>query len=179
MSWMNSDGLYVKFGKEEADTAAGGAFNVDGSLKEIEVNIPWTELLSATSAIVGSVGNPGARGVILPEGAKIVKVITDVTTAFTSSGTIGSATLVLGTKEAGDRSTEADHDGLTAAAATATALGLATAGTVTELVQGSTGHGADIGGVALTENQVLVASNSAHASHPYTAGEVKVRIQYR
>lgn len=179
MSWLNADGLYVKFSVEEADVAAGGAFNVDGALKQIEVDIPYTELLSATAAIVGSVGNPGARGVQLPKGALIEKVETIVTTAFTSSGTIGSATLVMGTVEASDRSTAADVDGITAAAATGTVLGLATAGSVTELVQGSTGHGADVGGAALTENQILVAANSAHASHPYTAGEVKVRISYR
>ena len=179
MSWMNSDGLFVKFGREEADTAAGGAYNVDGALKEIEVDIPYTELLSATAAIVGSVGNPGARGVQLPKGALIEEVEIVVTTAFTSSGTIGSATLVMGTVEAGDRSTAADVDGLTTSSATGTALGLATAGTKTVLRQGSTGHGADVGGDALTENQILVAANSAHASHPFTAGEVKVRIRYR
>jgi len=179
MSWLNADGLYVKFSVEEADVAAGGAFNVDGATKEIEVDIPYTEMASATAAIVGSVGNPGARGVQLPKGALIEKVTFIVTTAFTSSGTIGSATVLLGTKEASDRSTEADHDGLSTTAATGTALGLATAGSVTELVQGSTGHGADVGGAALTENQILVAANSAHASHPFTAGELKVRISYR
>lgn len=179
MSWMNSDGLFVKFGREEADTAAGGHYNIDGPLKEVTVTIPYTELLSATAAVVGSVGNPGARGVILPEGAIIEEVETYVSTAFTSSGTIGSATLVLGTVEAGDRSTEADLDGLTTSSATGTALGLATQGTITVLRQGSTGHGADIGGSALAENQVLVAANSAHASHPFTAGEVIVRIRYR
>lgn len=179
MSWMNSDGLYVKFGKEEADTASGGHYNVDGATKEVSITIPYTELLSATAAIVGSVGNPGARGVILPKGAVIEEVEVVVTEAFTSSGTIGSSTFVLGTKEAGDRSTEADHDGLTTASATGTALGLATAGTITVLRQGSTGHGADIGGAALTENQVLVAANSAHGSHPYTAGEAVVRIRFR
>ena len=179
MSWMNSDGLFVKYGTEEADTAAGGAFNVDGATRQVEVDIPYTELLSATAAIVGSVGNPGARGVQLPAGAVIEKVEFVVTTAFTSSGTIGSATLVMGTVEASDRSTEADLDGITTTAATGTALGLATVGSVTELVQGSTGHGADIGGAALAENQILVAANSAHGSHPYTAGEIKVRISFR
>ena len=179
MSWLNSDGLFVKYGTEEADTAPGGAFNVDGANRVMEVNIPYTELLSATAAIVGSVGNPGSQGLVLPKGAVIEKVETVVTTAFTSSGTIGSATLVMGTVEASDRSTAADVDGLTTTAATGTALGLATVGTITELTQGSTGHGADVGGAALTENQVLVAANSAHASHPFTAGEVKVRIYFR
>jgi hypothetical protein len=179
MSWMNKDGLFVKFGKEEADTAAGGAYNVDGALKEVSVTIPYTELESASAAIVGSVGNSGARGVQLPKGALIEEVEIVVTEAFTSSGTIGSATFVSGTVEAGDRSTAADVDGLTTSSATGTALGLATTGTKTVLRQGSTGHGADIGGAALAENQILVAANSAHASHPYTAGELVMRIRYR
>ena len=180
MSWMNSDGLYVKFGKEEADTAAGGHYNVDGATKSVEVTIPYSEFASTTPAIVGSVGNPGARGVILPKGAVIEKVTVVCTEAFTASaGTLGSASLVLGTKEAGDRSTEADHDGLTTSSATVTALGLATLGSITELVQGSTGHGADIGGSPLAENQVLVASNATHGTNTLDAGEVKVRIDFR
>lgn len=179
MSWMNSDGLYVKFGTEEADVAAGGALKEFGALKVLEVDIPYTELLSATAAIVGSVGNPGARGVQIPEGALVEKVDTVVTTAFTSSGTIGSATLVMGTVLASDRSSAQDVNGLTTSSATGTALGLATAGTVTELTQGSTGHGADVGGSAYAANGILVAANSAHASHPFTAGEVRVRIWYR
>lgn len=179
MSWMNADGLYVKFGREEADDASGGALKEFGALKMLEVDIPYTEMESATAAIVGSVGNPGARGVQIPKGALIEKVETVVLTAFTSSGTIGSSTVVLGTVLASDRSTAQDVDGITAAAATGTVLGLATAGTVTELTQGSTGHGADVGGSALAANGILVAANSAHGSHPFTAGELRVRIFYR
>lgn len=181
MSWLNDDGLFVTFGTEKSRPSLGGSkLAADGVTKCIEVDIEWNEVVSATPAIVGSVvGTDSPKGVILPKGALIEKVDVLVTEAFTSSGTIGTATLVLGTKEAGDRSTEADHDGLTTTAATGTALGLATAGTLTELTQGSTGHGADIGGAALAENQVLVASNSQHGSHPFTDGTVRVRIWYR
>jgi hypothetical protein len=180
MSWLNDDGLFVTFGTEKALPAKGGSLNVLGGRKLIEFDLSWDEVVSTTPTIIGTVvGDDSPKGITLPKGAVIEQVDTVVTTAWTSSGTIGSATLVLGTKQADDRSTEADHDGLTAAAATGTVLGLATLGSVVELVQGSTGHGADIGGVALPENAVLVASNSAHATHPYTAGVVRVRIWYR
>lgn len=181
MSWLNDDGLFVTFGNEKGRPSVGGSkVAADGVTKCIEFDVAYDEVQSATPAILGAVvGDAAPKGVILPKGALVEKVDILVTTAFTSSGTIGSATFVLGTKEAGDRSTEADHDGLTTASATGTALGLATAGTLTELVQGSTGHGADVGGSALPENQVVVVSNSQHGSHPFTAGAARVRIWYR
>lgn len=177
MSWMNDDGLYVKFGAEEADRKAGGGLKRFGSLHELEIVIPYTELESATAAIVGSVGNSGARGVIIPKNARIEQVDIVVTTAFTSSGTIGSATFVSGLVQASDRSTAIDVDGFTTSSATGTALGLATVGSKTELVVGSTGAGADIG-TTIAANGVLVAANSAHATHPFTAGELRMRIYY-
>jgi hypothetical protein len=173
MSWMNSDGLFVKFGKEEGQVASGGWKEIDGNRVLVEVQIPYTELLSATDAIVGSVANPGAFGVELPEGLRIEAIETVVTTAFTSSGTIGTATLVFGLKKASDRSTELDHNGLLTASFTGGNLDAV--GERTYIVPGSTGAGALIG-TTLSENGVLSASNSQHGSHPYTAGSVKVRI---
>ena len=175
---VNDDGLRVKFGPQEADKAVGGFSSTGGDHEYLEFDIDYTELLSATPAIVGSVGNPGAFGIEALQGARVLKVETEVETAFTSSGTIGSATMVIGTKQSVDRTTELDHDGFTAAAATGTVLGLATVGTVVELTQGSTGHGAQVG-TTLAQEGVIVASNSAHASHPYTAGKLRVRLFYR
>ena len=175
MTWMNSDGLYVKFSKEEGDSALGGAVRTSGGVHFIEVDIPYTELLSATNAIVGSVGKPGALGVLVPEGARIQAVETLVTTAFTSSGTIGSSTLVLGLKKLSDRSTELDHDGFLTTSYVGSKLDAVGERNYQEV--GTTGSGALIG-TTITENGVLSASNSAHATHPYTAGELKVRIYY-
>ena len=172
-TWMNNDGLFVKFGHAEGEVASGGEKEIDGNRVLIEVKIPYTELLSATDAIIGSVANPGAMGVQLPEGLRIEAIETVVTTAFTSSGTIGSATLVLGAKKASDRSTELDHNGLLTASFTGGNLDAV--GERTYIVPGSTGAGALIG-TTISENGVLSASNSAHGSHPYTAGVLKVRI---
>lgn len=175
---VNDDGLRIKFGTQEADKASGGFSVTGGDHEYIEMDLDWTEMLSATTAIVGSVGNPGAFGVELPEGARLLKIETEVEEVFTNGGTLGTATVVLGTKKSSDRSTELDHDGLLTTAATGTALGLATVGTVTTIGVGDTGAGAQLG-TTLAEEGVLTASNSAHGSHPYTAGKLRVRVFYR
>ena len=180
MSWMNPDGLYVKFGTEEAAHSRGGEFAaLDKGRHVIEFIIDWKDVLSATAAVLGSVATvaypqTGTVGIIVPEGfiPEVLEVLPVV--AFTSSGTIGSSTLVIGTKKLSDRSTELDHDGLTTTSFVASVLD-ATAEGPTLVKVGTTGAGDDYG-VAMTENGVISVSNSAHASHPYTAGVAKCRL---
>ena len=172
-TWLNSDGLYIRFGADEADNAIGGVKNnLDGE-HEAEFELTFTDFNSATPTLPRT----DSFGLVIPKGARIEEVETIVQTAFTSSGTVGSATVVLGLKLASDRSTELDHDGLTTASATGTVLGIGTVGTKTVTRIGSTGAGALIG-TSLANNGVIVASNSAHASHPLTAGVLKVRVRY-
>lgn len=173
-TWTNSDGLYIRYGADEAEAAVGGQLRTEGSLHEVEVVLPYTDFDSATPSLPHSTDS---YGVVLPKGARIEEIETVVETAFTSSGTIGSSTLSFGLKKASDRSTELDHDGLTTASATGTALGLATVGTKTVVRVGSTGAGALLG-TTLAENGVLVVANTAHGSHPHTAGKVRARIRY-
>jgi len=173
-TWTNSDGLYIRYGADEAEVAVGGQLRTEGSLHEIEAVLPYTDFDSATPSLPHSTDS---LGVVIPEGARIEEIETVVETAFTSSGTIGSSTFSVGLKKASDRSTELDHDGLTTASATGTVLGLATVGTKTVTRVGSTGAGALLG-TTLAENGVLVVANTAHASHPHTAGKVRVRIRY-
>lgn len=173
-TWTNSDGLYIRYGLDEGEAAVGGQYNTNGSLHEVEVVLPYTDFDSATPSLPHSTDS---FGTMLPKGARIEEIETVVETAFTSSGTIGSSTFSVGLKKASDRSTELDHDGLTTASATGTALGLATVGTKTIVKVGSTGAGALLG-TTLAENGVLVFANTAHASHPHTAGKVRVRIRY-
>jgi len=176
--WMNSDGLYVKFGGDEADLIKGGHM-IDGANKhQLEVIVDYTDLLSATAAVLGSasVTTDGTFGITMPKGARILAVETIVETAFTSSGTIGSATFVFGLKKASDRSTELDHDGFLTSSATGTALGLATVGS--RVYTGNSSPGGALIGTTLAENGVISVSNSAHASHPYTAGKLRIRLYY-
>lgn len=173
-TWSNADGLYIRFGEDEAEVAKGGQLSTDGSLHEVEVVLPYTDFDSATYSLPHSTDS---FGVMLPKGARIEEIETVVQTAFTSSGTIGSSTLGIGLKKASDRSTELDHDGFTTASATGTVLGLATVGTKTVVRPGSTGAGALLG-TTLAENGVLVLANTLHATHPHTAGAIRIRIRY-
>lgn len=172
MSWLNNDGLYVKFGKEEGASNRGGSISKDDK-NVVEFYIDYTDALSATPTLVGT--SAGAQGVVIPKNVRIEAVETVVITPFTSSGTIGSASLVLGTKRATDRSTEIDHDGFTTSSFVGSSFDAA--GERVYLVPGTTGAGALIGAQSSsTYNGLVVASNAGHASHPFTAGRLKVRV---
>jgi hypothetical protein len=176
MSWMNSDGLYVKFGLEEGKSAVGGEYSKDGAIHEYEVTIDYTEVLSATYAIVDGGAAPGPLGVVIPEGLRVTEVEVFTATAFTSSGTIGSAVLSVGLKKKSDRSTELDHDGFLTASFVGGVFDAANETTVVRT--GTTGVGALItGGSVISEDGVIVAANTAHASHPFTAGKAIVKIR--
>ena len=176
-TWMNSDGLFVKFGSAEADTIKGGHRQLDDGRHVCEFIVDYTDALSATSAVLGSASasNDGSFGVTMPEGARIEAVEVIAEAAFTSSGTIGSATLEMGLKKASDRSTALDEDAFTTTSFVAGVLDAV--GERTYVVPGVTGAGSGIG-TTLTENGVVCLRNSAHASHPYTAGKARVRVFY-
>jgi len=177
MTWLNSDGLLVKIAREEAASARGGEFaTTDLGRHVIEFTIDWKDVLSATAAALGSVAttaNPltGSR-VRIPAGFIPEYLETTAAVAFTSSGTIGSSTMVIGTLKASDE-TAYDVDGLTDANFVAGVFD--NTNQSVKVTIGATGVGDDYG-VAYTENVVICAANSAHASHPYTAGVLKCRL---
>lgn len=175
MSWTNSDGLYIKYGAEEVAVARGGEYaNGEGADLVYEFAVNRADLLSATYTILGeaSGGETGSFGVVLPKGLRIKEVQTFAETAFTSSGTIGSAVISIGLKRE-DRSTELDHDGLTT---TAFVGSLFDAAGETQVVRvGTTGAGALIG-TTLANDGVVVVANTAHGSHPLTAGRLIVKV---
>lgn len=176
--WTNSDGLVVKFGADEGDKVKGGEIlaGSDG-IHTIQFYIDYTDVLSATNAVLGSASGTtdGAYGVLVPKGARIKALETVAESAFTSSGTIGSSTMLIGLKKWSDLSTELDHDGFT----TASFVGgvFDAAGERTYVTIGTTGAGALIG-TTLSEAGVISCSNSAHATHPYTAGKLRCRLEY-
>jgi hypothetical protein len=177
--WQNADGLTVRTGRDEAAVAKGGEYNSLGALQCIEAKINYTDLLSATATIFGSASTlpgVGSLGVEIPKGARIEKMEFLVEEAFTSSGTIGSATFVSGLIR-NDRTTAYTANGFTTTSATGTALGLATVGSLTTVTIGSTGVGAYVG-TTLANKGWLVLANSAHASHPYTAGKLVMRVYF-
>lgn len=177
MAWINSDALRVKFAKEESASARGGEYGTpDQGRHVIDFTIDWKDLLSATAVILGNtatVANPqtGSR-VVVPKGFIPEQMETTALVAFTSSGTIGSSTMVIGLNK------QSDETALNADAFTTTSFvgGVFDAANENVVIKvGATGVG-DQFGVALTENGVISVANSAHASHPYTAGVLKCRL---
>lgn len=177
MAWTNSDGLYVKFGPEEAAVARGAQSADHNGMYQTVFTVDYRDLLSASTAILGSVASydaVGSQGVMLPKGMVVhsVEVLTE--TAPTSSGTVASANIVLGLIRE-DRSTELDYDGLST---TSFVIGtvLESEGERVTLIPGATGAGALLGKV-LANDGIVTVSNSTHASHPYTAGKWRVTVR--
>lgn len=173
--WQNADGLSVRFGPDEADHILGGEVKTFGMERHIRFLVRYTDLLSATDSILGSAveANDGSLGILVPKNFRVKAVETLVKTAFTSSGTVGSATMLLGLVKASDRSTELDYNGFLTASYVGSKLDAAGERNYQEV--GTTGSGALIG-TSISENGYVTVSNSAHATHPYTAGEVYVTI---
>ncbi len=179
MSWLNSDGLYIKYGNEEAGQAKGGEYRMsDDNIHEYAFTIDYRDVLSATQTVLGSVAysgqTAGTFGVIIPKGLRITEVETFAETAFTSSGTIGSATMQIGLASKADRSTVLSATALTTAAVVGSTFDAA--GEANVIRVGSTGAGAYIG-TTLAASGVVIVANSAHAAHPYTAGKLIVKVR--
>ena len=159
--WMNSDGLYVKFGTDEAVTTTAGTYPTMVSGQHVtELRIPALTALGTAAAIQ-------ADTTIIPSGVTIARVEVVAETAATSSG---SAALNIGLSRL-DRSTELDYDGLVAALAL---TAIDAAGETTALTKGSTGAGALIG-TKLANAGLLTADYDTAA---YTAGELVVRVYW-
>lgn len=159
-TWTNSDGLYIRFGADEATLTTAGEYpSVTANMHVTEVEFDLVDL--GTAAAIQ------ANTAIIPSGATISKVEILMDTAATSAG---SAALNVGLIRL-DRSTAIDADGLVAALALAS---IDADGDVVELVQGSTGHGALVGTV--TTNAGLITADYDTAA--FTAGHARVRVYW-
>lgn len=160
-TWMNNDGLYIKYGTDEATAGKAGAYgDVESGQHVVEANITLTGL-GTSAAIVDD-------NVFIPAGVFITRVEIVATTAATSGG---SAVLNLGLQRR-DRSTELDYDGFVAAAPVAD---FGAAGNTVAYTQGSDEHGALIG-TTLANSGYLTADYDTAA---FTAGVLKVRIFFQ
>lgn len=175
--WVNADGLVVKFGNDEGDALKGGTIKGYDNVYRTTVTVDYTDALSATYAILGSASaaTDGALGVTVPKGARIKAIEVVAQTAFTSSGTIGSSVLSIGLKKYSDLSTELDHDGFLTVAFVGSTIDAV--GERSYITPGSTGAGALIG-TTLSETGVICLANTAHATHPYTAGKAIVVVEW-
>lgn len=164
MGWYNSDGLYVKFGTEEATPGKVANYLTTGPQQMAEIYIDETALKALSATAGATILDYNA---VIPKNARIEKVEVITQKATTSSG---SAVLNLGLVRT-DTTTELDFDGLVAAIPKASTDA---AGETTALTAGATYAGALIG-TTLAYNGYVVADYDTAA---YTAGELRIRIYY-
>lgn len=158
MAYMDSAGLYNKYGTEQTVPSTGGEYVTTGELREIEIKINLANLTVAETIQNDNLFVPA--GMVIQE----VEIYTDVAAATGVAIDLGLTRT--------DRSTEIDFDGILAAYTTASM----TAGSKVVLVKGSSLVGALVGGSALAN--VGQISCSATTSTAFTAGTIRVRIRY-
>lgn len=157
-SWMNSDGLYIKYGTTEAVQRVAGEFRNQGAFRVTEAVL--------TLASAGTAAAIVDDNAFFPKNARIDKVELINVTAATGSG----AVLNIGLQRY-DRTTELDYDGLVAAVPLASIDG---AGETTILTAGSTYVGALVG---------TTTSNPGYLTYDYdtaafTAGVLRVLVYW-
>lgn len=162
MAWHNNDGLYIKYGTEEAQVGTTGSYEdfVGGALV-VEAVFDLKNLSTSAQTILDD-------NVKFASGWRVSKVVIETVTAATSGG---SSTLDIGLIQ-GDRSTELDYDGFAAAVAK---TAIDAAGETTTLTVGATGAGALLGTTlgATAKGAMLVAKAGTAV---FTAGRLKVQV---
>lgn len=160
-TWLNKDGLYLKYGPTSIGPNTAGEYCYDGPRHVIEAIIDLTKVTATDGSYFVS------DQVFFPKNARIesVEVLTD--TAATGTG----AVLNVGLCKT-DRTTEIDFNGLIAALPQTS---LTPAGKWTQLHEGDTDAGALIG-TTTTNTGYIVADYDTAA---FTAGKIVVRIFYR
>lgn len=159
MPWVNSDGLVVKLGTEEATPGVGGEIWTAGPHRITEFQITLTALSTSTQTILDD-------NIFGAKNARIEEVEVEVITAATSGG---AATLDVGLIRY-DRTTELDYDGLVAASALTP---INTAGKRLNLINGSTAAGALIGTTLANPGYFVAKAGTA----VFTAGVLLVRVK--
>lgn len=168
-TWMNSDGLYVKYGTDEVESAhrAGEYLTYNGLGEQvIEFVIDAAELTQTETILNDTVFIPANAHITWVETMAVVPLATGVA-------------IDLGLM-ARDRSTEVDYDGLLAAFPTAqgASVGETIKFTQEHTVPASqTGTGALVGEEITTSGGAYVSA-SCTTSTLYTAGKLRVRIAY-
>lgn len=157
MAWTNNDGLYIKYGQEEAKQARAGEFRWHGPTTKVEADIIWNRLNAFGNVTILSDTFRIPNGVLLVS-ARLITIV-----PFTSGG---SATLTLGLYDL-DRTTAYDADGIDAT------IALTAIDTVGETV---VCDGALIGTILANDQPSLLTATVGTAN--YTAGQAKLEIEY-
>ena len=168
-TWMNADGLYVKYGANEGTSQDHGGeyLTHDGSGVQVIEVVCDLASLTATETILNDV-------VFVPANAHIAWVET-FTVVAGATGTAIDVGLI-----ARDRSTEIDYDGLLAASPVANynAVGETARFTETYTVPASlTGTGALVGQEVTTAGGGYISASRTDST-AFTAGKIKIRVAY-
>jgi len=163
VDWVNSDGLGVNFGINQAAAVNAGELEVDGDLFQIAIPIADATAIPATASSVTI-----TETITVPDNARVESVSLYVTTAFTSGG---AATLDIGLfNDDGDGTFSVnDANGLVAGSAVAALVNDAKV----------SGAGAQVGTrVQGTGNRGLAVSYG-YGTAAFTAGAADIIIRYR
>lgn len=98
-TWVNNDGLPIRFGVDQAETGEGGQYRWNGPMTEYEFDIIGVNLEP-----FGTVDYLG-RTVRIPDGMLLTEATLETTEIFTSGG---AATLTLGFHNADGTAYDAD-----------------------------------------------------------------------
>ncbi len=162
-NWFDTDGLYRQYGTTKAVPETGGDYLRYGEYRQQEYTIDLTTLTPFGTNIIQS------NTTFIPAGVFVESVEIDVEVAATSAG---APTFNVGLI-ANDRSTVTSATGFVNAIALATLA----QGAKVILTGGSTGAGGYIGTTTgIPSTGYLIAQAGVAV---YTAGKVKVRINYR
>jgi len=161
-NYFDGDGLFRQYGTSKAVATTAGDYLSYGETRQIECTIDLTTLTPFGTNIIQ------ANTTFIPSGVFVESVEVDVEVAAVGATATFSVGLI-----ANDRSTVSSATGFVNAAA----VGTLSQGARLLLTGGSTAAGGYIGTVAGTPNTGYLIANAGTAV--FTAGKVKVRINYR
>lgn len=159
-TWINSDGLAIFLGDDEAALGNGGEYKTFDLMRVVDVEIDLPGL--TTSEVVQS-------RVVFPKGKVLgkVEVITDVAAATGTAIDVG----FIRTNAA---ASEVDYDGILAAFPTAS---MSAEGETTVLTDGSSGAGVLVGVVASADYPMYITASRTDGT-AFTTGRIRLRLHW-
>lgn len=157
MSWMNKDGLYIKYGTELAEPTTGGDYRMPGEYREQEVTIDLTELTTSAQIVADTTFFP--KGMFIEQ----VEVVADEAAVGGTSVSVGLVKL--------------DRTSALSTTAFVSALPIANInvdGEKNVLTAGVTSAGAYVGATSAEPGYI-----TALVAGTFSEGKIKVRIKYR
>lgn len=166
MTWLNSDGLTVRFGTEQATPSVIGKTSTAGEIQELVLKVVGIDLPDiATPTIYSDVG--------IPQGAHIVNAVFYVDVAF--AGASGTLTFGVWSDDGDGTYTVVDADGIDATIAV----------TAIDAVGDQVACDGDM--TSAPETKIAVSNNTRDvylsagrdASNAFTAGSGRLVVRYR